>query len=198
MKPFSLSRARVVSCGLFFFTLSTVNAQMVSVGVKAGVPLTADIEGSYGFHGGLKRYVVGPAFELRLPHSFAAEVDALYRRTGYDAVVGGLQSVAFERVRANSWEFPLLGKYYFRRSAAWQPFVGTGFAFRTIEIDQQGTILSPAPLLSPSPFSGSFREALNAGATVTAGLRLHYSKITILPQIRYTRWGGDQQRRAEE
>jgi hypothetical protein len=73
--------------------------------------------------------------------------------------------------------------------------VGTGFAFRTINASESGTSLSSGTIFSSAtlianPFGGNSMELLDAGSTVAAGLRFHYSRLAIAPQIRYTRWGG--------
>src|SRR5260370_3527828 len=91
---------------------SGIHAQSVSFGVKGGVPLTSAVE-SNGRVPGAKRYTVGPMIEIALPFSFAFEGDALYRRTGYNVISGHLGTTTDTHLRANSWEFPLLAKYYF-------------------------------------------------------------------------------------
>ena len=177
---------------------TTASGQTFSVGALGGVPIT-DTTGSTGES---QPYIVGGSFEVRIPASgFALEADALYRRVGdtnYASYITGSVSTfsasnySFDRQRGNSWEFPLLGKYYFRRTSAWQPFVGAGFAFRTIGVSGAGNVTTSnsTGTLQTIPFPGSFREPLEVGATVAAGLRFHYSRMAILPQIRYTRWGG--------
>ena len=75
----------VLVASSFFFTRS-LPAQSLSFGVKAGVPATDAIEGSFGSHAEAPRYIVGPTVELGLPFSFGVEVDALYRRTGHSTV----------------------------------------------------------------------------------------------------------------
>src|SRR5207248_1068448 len=90
---------------------SDLQAQSFSFGIKGGVPFTSAVEG-IGPSPAAKRYTVGPMVEIGLPFSFAFEADGLYRRTGYDAIAGNLGTVSNSRVRANSWEFPLLAKSY--------------------------------------------------------------------------------------
>jgi hypothetical protein len=85
-------------------------------------------------------YLVGPSVEYRLPAGLAIEVDALYQRIGNTVSFGYGPGVILagsgysmlspilpfiSRERGNSWEFPLLGKYYFRpRSEGWSAFRG--------------------------------------------------------------------------
>jgi hypothetical protein len=168
------------------------SAQVVSVGALGGVPITD----TTGYSDQSRPYTVGGSVEVQLPAGFALEADALYRRvgnTGYFGSTSGTVSIlSIDRQRGNSWEFPLLGKYYFRRSSAWQPFVGAGFAFRTIGVTDSFTQLTSANLAPSQTTSGqsTFREPLEVGATVVGGVRFHYRKLAVLPQVRYTRWGG--------
>jgi hypothetical protein len=168
------------------------SGQVVSVGALGGVPVTD----TTGYSDQSRPYIVGGSAEVQLPAGFALEADALYRRVGNTAFFGiasGIVSaVSTDRQRGNSWEFPLLGKYYFRRTSAWQPFVGTGFAFRTVGVKDNATLVTSASpgFSQTSLVQSSFREPLEVGATVAGGVRFHYRKLAILPQVRYTRWGG--------
>ena len=143
---------------VFLFALSAV-AQPVSVGVLGGVPLVDQTQ-TYSNpldHDESRPYIIGPSVEVRLPAGFAIEADGLYQRVGSTfgfqlqnsatfistgsgiTPVNLLTTASTNRARANLWEFPLLGKYYFRRDSTWQPFVGTGFAFRTAGFHEAGT-----------------------------------------------------------
>jgi hypothetical protein len=177
----------------------SASAQLVSVGALGGVHLTDD------FNSGdeSRRYIVGGSVELRLPARFAIEADALYQRVGqtsyFSSIPAGTTLSSFDsnatnliatRERGNSWEFPLYVKYYFRpHTAAWQPFVGTGYAFRTVSFHSDLSDFSSAPILIGSTHY-DFRSNLGVGASVVAGLKFHYGPVAILPQVRYTRWGG--------
>ncbi len=133
--------------------------------------------------------------EVRLPAGFALEADALYRRLGDTFVAEYISGTAFvsyvDRQRGNAWQFPLLGKYYFRRASAWQPFVGTGFAFETIGVHDisSGDLANPFASNTGTIVS-NYRAPLEVGAVIAGGVRFHASRVSILPQIRYTRWGG--------
>lgn len=76
-----------------------------------------------------KRYVVGPQVDIGLPFGLGIEVDALYRREGYQ---GGpvLYNGDFTE-HANSWEFPLLLKYRLPVPLL-RPFLEVGYAPRVI------------------------------------------------------------------
>ena len=90
-----------------------------------------------------KRYMVGPSVEGRFfGAKIGLELDAIYRRLGYSYAgdfgppppdyQGPAPITKFYiRSRANSWEMPLIGKYYFRgREERWRPFLGAGFSLR--------------------------------------------------------------------
>jgi len=168
------------------------SAQIVSIGALGGVPITD----TTGRTDQSRPYIVGGSVEIHFVAGLAVEADALYRRVGNTSYFGysagpNVFGLSVDRRRGNSWEFPLLGKYYFRRASAWQPFLGTGFAFRTIGVSDS-LIQTPADSTGApqTHFQGSFREPLEVGAVVEGGLRFHYRRLAILPQIRYTRWGG--------
>ena len=180
-------------CVSFVFALAAAtcaNAQLVSVGALGGVRLTD----AFHYNDESRIYDVGGSIEVRLPAGFAVEADALYQRVGnsqtlFDFVQTGpglYQSVGayIRRERGNLWEFPLLGKYYFRSSTeSWQPFIGVGPALRAGSFhDDFG-----APFAS----HGDFRLDVETGATVAAGLRFKVGPIALLPQARYTYWGYD-------
>jgi hypothetical protein len=162
-------------------------AQLVSVGALGGVRLTD----GFSYDDESRRYVVGGSVEIRLPARFAIEADALYQRVGEtSSFSGSLPSPYFfiTRERGNSWQFPMYVKYYFRpQTAAWQPFMGTGYAFRTVSFHGDTSEGGAAAIISN--FHEDFRSSLGVGASIMAGLRFHYGPVAILPQVRYTRWG---------
>jgi hypothetical protein len=186
-------RKLCLSIILFCAGVTSATAQLVSVGAIGGVRLTD----GFGFDDDSRIYDVGGSVEFRLPAGFAVEADALYQRIGYSY---GLISVnnnvitagnAFQE-RANLWEFPLLGKYYFRSSdARWQPFVGAGFAFRTGSLHSDVTDFSTTPF---TLFHGDSRLDVQSGAEVAAGVRFRLGPIALLPQARYTYWGYSNER----
>src|ERR1035437_6018056 len=110
--------------------------QSLSVGAIGGVRGTDDLTGA-GATSVSKRYVVGPALEIGLPLGFGVEVDALYRREGYQTGWGNFAYSVVSGERANSWEFPMLLKYHLPFPKI-KPFLEAGIAPRTI----RGTIRS--------------------------------------------------------
>jgi hypothetical protein len=179
-------------------TWARMNAQPVQVGVKGAVPVL-DTTPDYG--GESKPYLVGPSVEVRLPKGFAIEVDALYQRVGQTrtAQFGGISAgpsngfingVYFNRMRGNSWQFPILGKWYFReRSSAWQPFVSLGPSIRRVAYTYD-TAEAFAGLNGLTNFQTHAEHAGNwsVGGTAGAGARFNKGRFAITPEFRYTRW----------
>jgi hypothetical protein len=194
--------------GMFFLLFLNVTlpgfSQTVSFGVKGGLELTRQTfppEES-------RPYIVGPSVEVALPAGFAIEVDALYHRVGNSASFntppaviasgsGLLQNpslVSFaNRLRGNAWEFPFIGKYYFRpRNTGWQPYLGTGWALRTVGVRADGneTVLDANGALNSISYHNHFRSPLGVGATFAAGVRIHAAgRFAVVPEVRYTHWG---------
>ncbi len=186
---------------------SIAYTQAVSVGVLGGVPLIEQTETYHDpfVHDESRPYIVGASVEVKLPAGFAIEGDALYQRAGnsYEYPINGISTIGsgtnlveivpmISRERANVWEFPLLGKYYFRRMSSWQPFVGTGWAFRTAGIHQAGneTIINASGAAQTISFDNNSHSDLEVGATFAAGLRYRKGHLAFLPQLRCTRWAG--------
>jgi hypothetical protein len=167
-------------------------AQVVSIGAKGGVSLLDPT----GPNDESRRYLVGPSVEIRLPAGFAIETDALYQRIGSSATyflsLGASSTVLINRERGNSWEFPLLGKYYFRPSArGWRPFIASGYAFRTVGFHVDGSaIITDASGSHLNSFRDDFRSGPDVGAIAAAGVRFHAGGLAWSPEVRYTRWGG--------
>lgn len=192
-------RNRITVCTLLTtctFGVLTAAAQRLSVGAKGGLWLRGRTIGQDES----RRYVVGPSIELRLPAGFALEVDGLYRRVGdttlYVLVPNSTPSSYssfVHRQRGHSWEFPILGKYYFKaRTSSWQPFLGTGYAFRTtwFHVDTMSTTVDSASnTVTTTSFASDYRGGLDVGAALAAGVRLNKGRFAVLPEFRYTRWG---------
>jgi len=177
-------------------TQTAISGERWSAGISGGAALT-DLMGrisGYRMSGysEAKRYAVGPVLEIRLPASFAAEFSALYRRAGFTSqYMASIQNVT-SRVRANSWEFPMLVKYYIGgRSAVAGPYVFGGYVLRFLSNAQQTTYTSPLPGLPPPPiYHGEYRLDSNPshGMATGGGLSLKAGSVHIASEIRYTGW----------
>lgn len=152
---------------------SFAHAQTFSFGVKGGGIFTNPAERVDES----RKYLVGPSVEMGLANRFGIEVNALYGRFGTTASGGA--------IRGNSWEFPVLGKYYFSdRGTVVRPFASAGFAFRNIWFDngREGSrLFQNRRVDSTDPATG----AVFGGG---AGFRVW--RLKLAPEVRYTRWGG--------
>ncbi len=106
-------------------------AQLLSFGVKGGVPLNDEFQTSPGYNNDTKRYIIGPMLQLNLPFGLAVEADGLYKRVGYSSNVTDVLGNAVNAVvRANSWEVPIVVKYHFHGAPLIRPYVGGGYAIQ--------------------------------------------------------------------
>jgi len=188
-------RCMRINFAISFLIASAALAQSVKVGVIGGVPLTDPVR----FNDESKRYLVGPSVEVRfLDGRPGVEMNALYRRTGtafsfafspnpdYPQVPERFSS----RTVGNTWEFPLLGKYYFRTSdEKWRPFLGTGYTIRhTWTTTTDESVFSGNPTPQVSKRGGG--AGVDVGATVVGGIDWKWTRrISVQPQFRYTRYG---------
>ena len=136
-------------CAVLCLVATSADAQLLSVGVKGGIPLNdAFLFTSLGtsppgavvtresYFAKTKRYVVGPTVQVHLPLRLALEFNVLYRRLNYDrssyyrTPSSGERFVITHNV-ANKWEFPLLMKYRLS-GASVRPFVAVGVSVNRI------------------------------------------------------------------
>jgi hypothetical protein len=164
-----------IAFGIFLLSASILSAQSFSVGAKGGALLTDPAER----FDQSRRYIVGPYFELRLPEKLALEVNALYSRFGSSLSPAGS---SFGRTRGNSWQLPVLAKYYFSDARVGvKPFASGGVSFRKIWfVNDQ--ILSGRRIEDTSE--------LGVGAVAAGGIAIKFGRFTIAPEARYIRWGG--------
>ena len=160
----------------------------LSIGVKGGVPVTHLTRLPQDES---RPYTVGPLIEVGFGKHWAVEFSPLYTREGggstlfriggvLSPVPGGstppnlsvLPSFITARSRANSWEFPILGKYYFpKQDGGWRPFAGTGYSFQRSWFDNNaGTpILPVSPAIVLPTFSFVGPQAWNVGIVFSVG-----------------------------
>lgn len=177
-----------------FLSATFAAAQPVSVGVKGGIPITDALETAQGnnaaYFTNTHRYVVGPTVEFHLPARFSLEVDALYRRLGFDYRV--TSPLAFTATRANSWEFPVLIKFEITPGPV-RPFIVAGATFRHITgVKQVRQVISGGTLgiveVNNPP---EFNKENDIGFTFGGGLTFKAGWVRISPELRYTRWGSE-------
>ncbi len=157
--------------------------QALTLGAEGGLRLTGDTP-LYGTSNS-RRYLVGPKIELGLPLHFALEADGLYSRLGNTYYVPLVANESFIRTIANSWQFPLLAKYYLpvlRRSL----FVSAGVALR----HARGRIntIHYGYLPGDVTFSSMDWHARDHGFVLGGGGAVKFGHIRIAPEVRYVHW----------
>ena len=188
-----------LALSLFFLALTagSLPGQVVSIGVKGGVPLTDAFETAKGNNASYvtntKRYTVGPTVEFHLPARFSVEIDALYTRVGFDGrSTSPVGSTSFTATRANSWQFPVLGKFEITPGPI-RPFVDAGVSFRNISGIRQVRSAVTAGTFNVVTFNNApeFNKRNDMGATFGAGIAFKAGPVRLTPEFRYTRWGGE-------
>ena len=182
---------------LLAFLAIDLCAQPVSIGVRGGVPITDAFDtvrgDSRAFATNTKRYVVGPALQFNLPAHFAIEVDALYKRIGYQYDQFAPSSPAYARTVANAWEFPFLVKFALLPGPV-RPYVQGGGSVRHISgikqfqrfIDATGTVIQREIETAPE-----FNKRNDLGLVFGGGVEVRLGRLRISPEVRYTRWGSE-------
>src|SRR6059058_1326133 len=122
----SVSIRKLLPLGALLLVLSgPAESQLISLGVKAGVPLADPLETEQGATAGVthdvRRYIIGPTGELHLPFGFSIEVDALYRGLNFTSFLNS--PPASVSTTGSDWQFPVLAKYEFHRGVIIHPFV---------------------------------------------------------------------------
>src|SRR5258708_10748238 len=132
----TVAYARAVAFPLFALVFAPLaSAQGFLFGGKAGVSITQYFETGVAeaptyraeYSAATRRYTFGPLAEWRITRGFGFEVDALYHRMGYVAILDtfsvaqGASTRSAIDVKGNSWDFPLMAKY--RSDGAMQPYL---------------------------------------------------------------------------
>ena len=161
----------------------------VSVGAVGGLSLTDPMPHSSE---SARHAIVGPSVELRLPFGFAVEVDALWQRvTSGENFTVPVGYQIYDRTRGNEWQFPILAKYYFHLgSRSWQPYVGAGYAVRKAWLTSEGVNLAAdlSGNLMTYKYAYDHQTGAEFGAPFAAGVRFRLGRVSLSPEVRYTRW----------
>jgi len=186
---------RLLCC--VFFAAAAGNAQPFYVGVKAGALLTTSKDSSRSTDRSgqtdttleLKRYSVGPSFEIALPARLRVETALLYRSFEAGSVtVFGNDFTTFRSFKENWWEVPLALRREFS-SGKVRPFAGAGgvWARRLTDVSQLRVDNLSQP---PSQMAGQWSDSDDLfGWIGSAGVRFRLpAGVKITPEIRYTRW----------
>ena len=192
---------------LLLAAASSAFAQHISVGIKAGVPLTGLLRTEYA--SGLccrevptqtKRYTIGPVVDIGLPLGFGVEFGALYKRfdqqsyavttTGFttdDETGYPIQQTAGISAVGHSWEFPVAVQYHFFKSAI-RPYVEGGVSLNRLSnvYSFQNVSINFRQLpFTFSPRRGSFTRV---GPLFGMGVDIKLHGIHVTPGLRYTHY----------
>lgn len=187
------------SFALLFITLPlAAQFKRFEPGVTGGVSFTTPTTSSAFVRGESRRYTVGGTLETFLNANVSLDAGVLFKRIGnfqnYSFLANrGLpvESIRTEtvRMRGLSWEAPVLGKYTFGNAGAkLRPFAGAGFAFR-LSFNSNDNTFARGDGTGRQSFNSSARTPLDVGAVFGGGVRLTTGRLTLVPELRYTRWG---------
>ncbi|MBK5290252.1 MAG: hypothetical protein JJE04_00975 [Acidobacteriia bacterium] len=190
---------------LLLAAASSAFAQHISVGIKAGVPLTGLLRSNYvsgrcceEVATQTRRYTIGPVVDIGLPLGFGVEFGALYKRfdqqsyavttTGFttdDETGYPIQQTAGISAVGHSWEFAVAVQYHFFKSAI-RPYVEGGvslnrlsnvYSFQNVSINFRQLPFTFAPL------RGSFTRV---GPLFGMGVDVKLHRIHVTPGLRFT------------
>ncbi len=169
-----INTGRALGLTLLLMTVPAGYCQVLSVGVKAGVPLTdayTDVFVPDGAGSGTEqRFTVGPTAEVHLPFHLSVEVDALWRRS---SLYQNGANISLITASVNDWQIPFLAKYELRFGPV-HPFIDGGVVYRH------------------ASDSGSFVPAISnansSGVSIGWGVTLKFLHFRLSPEVRYTRW----------
>lgn len=164
-----------VVCGLLILSMNLLAGPII-FGARGGASLNDDANtvASVASGGSLaKTYAVGPTLGVRLPLGFSVEGDALYNRQNLNfGQFGGFAA----GLRSDSWEFPVMLRYTAGRGML-APVFGGGVSVR--HINNFGSV--------PSYLFGS-TNANSVGFVAAAGFSWRAGRVSVTPEVRYTRW----------
>jgi len=194
---------------LLLAATSSAFAQPISVGIKAGVPLTGllrtnsrDVRWGGEFPTQTKRYTIGLVVDIGLPLGFGVEFGAMYKRfdqqslavttTGYVMIdeenAYPIQQTAGISAVGHSWEFPVAVQYRFFKSAI-RPYVEGGVSLnRLSNVYSLQNTPYPVPPQIPftiSPLRSSFTRH---GPLFGMGVDVKLHRIHVTPGLRYTHY----------
>ena len=193
-----------VAC-LLLAAASSAFAQHISVGIKAGVPLTDLVKTASGdvrTSTQTKRYTIGPVVDIGLPLGFGVEVGAMYKRfdqqsiavtiTGYvvideDNSYPVTQKAGISAV-GHSWEFPVAVQYRFFKSAI-RPYVEGGVSLNRLS-NVYSVQQTPYPRQLQLPFTiEHIRSSFTRhGPLFGMGVDVKLHRIHVTPGLRYTHY----------
>ena len=164
---------------------SPLLAQGLSLGLRAGVPVTSVLAADVPQQAPASPFTIGPVIEIRLWHGAGFGADFLVRHT--DLATSPQRS---QRADVWLWEAPITLVYRFR--APVRPFVRTGVSFNRV-FDVGATECARGPFgeqfycLEGSSIA-ELRHRGTSGLVVGGGLRFKFKTLSLQPEVRLTHW----------
>jgi hypothetical protein len=160
-------------------------AQGVSLGLRAGIPITPALTADSPQQASSWRITIGPAIELHLWRGVSLGADFLLQHTDL--------TTSPDRRSADvwRWETPLTLIYRFPAPA--RPFVRTGVSFnRVFQVSgaiecARGPFGEQFYCLGDS-FLAELRHRGTSGLVVGSGVRLKWKSLWLEPELRLTHW----------
>ena len=194
---------------LLLAAASSAFAQHISVGIKAGVPLTGLLRSNYvsgrccqEVSTQTKRYTIGPVVDIGLLLGFGVEFGAMYKRfdqqslavttTGYviiDEENGyPIQQTAGISAVGHSWEFPVAVQYRFFKSTI-RPYVEGGVSLNRLS-NVYSVQQTPYPRQPQLPFTIEHMRSsfTRVGPLFGMGVDVKLHRIHVTPGLRYTHY----------
>jgi hypothetical protein len=165
---------------------SPLLAQGLSLGLRAGIPITPALTSGAHQQVSAPRYTIGPLIEVHLWHGACVGAEFLLNRTDLATSPAGSP-----RAEVWRWEAPISFIYRFRAPTG--PFVRTGVSFNRV-FDISGAVEC-----GRGPFGEQFyclegrslaelRHHGTYGFVVGGGPRLKVKKVRLEPEVRLTHW----------
>jgi hypothetical protein len=165
---------------------SPLLAQGVSLGFRAGIPITPVLTADGPQQAPASRFTIGPLIEVHLWRDTVLGADFLLRRSAIT-----FSSAVTQRAELWLWQAPITLIYRFRVPA--RPFVRTGVSFNRV-LDVSG-----ATVCAHGPFGEQFyclggnssaelRHRGTSGLVVGGGFRFQFKGFRLEPEVRLTHW----------
>jgi hypothetical protein len=165
---------------------SPLLAQGVSLGLRAGIPITPVLTADGPQQASAQRFTIGPLIEVHLWRGAALGADFLLRHS-----VLALSPAVSQHAEVWLWEAPITLIYRFRVPA--RPFVRTGVSFNRVFDVSGATECGRGPFgeqfycLGGSS-SAELRHRGTSGFVVGGGFRFQFKRLCLEPEVRLTHW----------
>jgi hypothetical protein len=179
----------------------------LTLGLKVGVPVTdmfsssntgpsllsgTNLVNSTGIPGSnysshTPRYILGASAEFHMPLHLRFEVDALYKRGGFNSAIPFGGGTAYRPTSLNWWEIPGLFKYNIAMGH-FRPFIDFGASLRHISTITQSSFVPGnfQPVYANN--SDAIHNRNSFGGVAGFGITFKKGPFELTPEARYTRW----------